>query len=167
MEIAYFPDAVLVNATERVDTFDRHLEQTVREMFRMMYETKGVGLAANQVGINKRLAVVNPTGEKDDELVLINAEIIESEGSQAMEEGCLSCPGINAEIKRARRIKVRFQDMHGAFRTIEAQDMLARIIQHELDHLDGKVIIDRMSQVARILNKNRIDALKKESRKAK
>ena len=165
MDLTYYPDPVLVNATEKVDAFDADLEKTAREMFRIMYETKGVGLAANQVGINKRLAVVNPTREKEGELILVNPEIIESEGSQAMEEGCLSCPGINAEIKRAERIKFRFQDIHGVSQTIEAGDMLARIIQHEVDHLDGKVIVDRMSQVARILNKNQIDALKRQLRK--
>jgi peptide deformylase len=167
MELTYFPDPVIVNATERVETFDAELEKVARQMFLMMYENKGVGLAANQAGINKRIAVINPTGGPEDELILVNPEIIASDGSEVSEEGCLSCPGINAEIKRADAITLRFQDVQGAFHTLEAQDMLARIIQHEVDHLDGRVIIDRMSPAARILNKRQIEVLRKKARKGK
>ena len=165
MDFYYFPEPILLKSTEKVARFDADLEKIVRQMFQKMYESKGVGLAANQVGVNKMVAVINPTGEAKDELVLINPEIIKSEDSESKEEGCLSCPGINAEIKRARRIKVRFQDLKGDVRIIEAQDLLARIIQHEVDHLKGRVIIERMSPAARIIHKSHIESLRKNYQK--
>ena len=132
-----------------------------------MYQNKGVGLAANQVGIDKMIAVVNPSGEKEDELVLINPEIIEARGSASLEEGCLSCPGINAQITRAQHIEVRFQDERGASCVVEAEGIFARIIQHEVDHLRGKAIIDRMSPAARIFHNSQIKTLKNKVMKGK
>jgi len=165
MDLCYFPESILLKRAERVVDFDERLKETVRAMFKTMYETKGVGLAANQVGIDRMIAVVNPTGEKKDELALINPEIIESEGAESLEEGCLSCPGINARIRRARHVTVRYQDTAGESHILEAEGILARIIQHEVDHLGGKVIIDRMSPAAKILYKQQINALKKSSGK--
>ena len=160
MDLRCFPVSILLKRAERVVDFGEDLKHTVEAMFKTMYETRGVGLAANQVGIDRMIAVANPTGEKKDELTLINPEIIESEGSESLEEGCLSCPGINAQIKRAQRVTVRYQDTAGEFHDLQAEDILARIIQHELDHLNGKVIIDRMSATAKILHKQQINALK-------
>ena len=161
MELCYFPKPVLLKACEKVTAFDDELEKTAGEMFRMMYETRGVGLAGPQAGLGKMIAVINPTGEKDDEIIIINPEIIESDGAESMEEGCLSCPGINAQIKRAKRIKVRYRDVKGNPQTLEAEGLLARIIQHEVDHLQGRTIIDRMSPTAKILHKRHISSLKK------
>jgi len=164
LKIVHYPEKILRRPTERIGRPDSQTKELVRRMFEIMYSSGGVGLSANQIGLSLRLAVVNPTGKKEDEMVLINPEIIRSEGRDVLEEGCLSCPGVKAPIARKERIVVRFVDLDGREHEEEYTGFLARIIQHELDHLDGRLIIDRMDPVARIINKRILRSLEKANR---
>ncbi len=124
---------------------DDNLRAIVREMFRLMYASNGIGLAANQVGIPLRFFVLNLTADAerpDQEQVFINPEIIKRHSSEESEEGCLSFPGLYGKVRRARKIKVRAYDLQSNLVEIEADDLLGRAIQHETDHLDGKLFID-------------------------
>lgn len=129
------------------------LKQIVMSMFLIMYKDGGVGLAANQVGLTERVAVIDTVGaEKDDDkLVLINPVIIESEGEETMIEGCLSLPDFSHEVKRAIKIKVKNFDYDGKEVIVEASGFLARAIQHEIDHLNGKLFVDRLSNVDKMM----------------
>ncbi len=164
MEIASYPDKVLRRPTEPVTKVDSRTKELVRRMLETMYSSGGVGLSANQIGFSVRLAVVNPTGEKEDEMVLINPEIISSKGRDLLEEGCLSCPGIKAPIARKEKITIRYVDLEGGSHEEEYAGFLARIIQHEVDHLDGRLIIDRMDPAARIIHKRTLKSLEKAHR---
>ncbi len=150
MEIVLYPDPILRRKAANVEQFDRELQNTVREMFAMMYKLKGVGLAGPQVGISKRILVLNPTGKAEDELALINPQIRSKKGEVFGEEGCLSFPKIYAEIARARDIVVNYQDASGKnCESVPFNDFRARIVQHENDHLEGVLFTDRMSPADR------------------
>lgn len=159
MRIRLYPDPVLRERSVRVEAFDEDLARLAADMTRAMLEGRGLGLAAPQVGVLKRLVVVSPDGEPGREAVLINPEIIHSEGSERADEGCLSFPGIYVKVNRHARVVVRYQDVAGEAHEMEAEGLLARAIEHEVDHLDGRLLVDRMSQVQRMANRRRLREL--------
>ncbi len=145
LRIVTYPHPALRYESRPVTRIDDDLRATIRQMFTLMYESNGIGLAANQVGIPLRFFVLNLTAdpnEPDQELVFINPEIIKRHAATEFEEGCLSLPGLYAKIRRARKIRVRGYDIHANPIEIEADELLGRAIQHEIDHLDGRLFID-------------------------
>jgi peptide deformylase len=135
-----------------VSQIDDALRSQIREMFTLMYEARGIGLAANQVGLPYRFFVLNLTadpGQTEQERVFINPEIVKRHSSNEDEEGCLSFPGIYAKVRRARKIKVRAFDLDGNLVELEADDLQGRAIQHETDHLSGRLFIDLLGPLAR------------------
>ncbi|MFP4499468.1 MAG: peptide deformylase [Candidatus Hydrogenedentota bacterium] len=148
MDVVLYPDDPLTQKATPIEDFDQALERLVTDMAETMDTYDGVGLAGPQVGVSRRLLVMRAPGAEAI-TCLINPEIIASEGAETAEEGCLSLPNLYVEISRATRIKVRAQDIHGRQETFEAEDMHARIIQHEVDHLGGIVILDRLDFLTR------------------
>jgi len=159
MRIHLYPDPVLRERSARVEEFDEDLARLAAEMTRLMLEDRGLGLAAPQVGVLKRLVVVSPDGESGRETVLVNPEIVHSEGSERADEGCLSFPGIYVKVNRHARVVVCYQDVAGEAHEMEAEGLLTRCIEHEVDHLDGRLLVDRMSQVQRMANRRRLREL--------
>lgn len=148
LEIVHHPHPALRWKSREVTRIDEGLQDMVRQMFDLMYLAKGIGLAANQVGLPYRLFVINPSGDRSqpqDELVLINPEIIRRNGSEEGEEGCLSLPEIYGPVTRATRIVVDAFDLNGEQFELDVTDLPARVIQHEYDHLDGILFTDRVS----------------------
>lgn len=148
MEVLVYPDPVLRRGGKVVTQFDANLQQLAAQMMEAMYEEGGVGLAAPQVGVEQKLLVLNPSGDRKDrsgELTLLNPRLTRKKGREFGEEGCLSFPGIQAEVERWIDITVTYQDLAGQEQTLKAEGWLARIIQHELDHLDGVVFVDRLT----------------------
>ena len=146
LRIVEFPDPVLRKPTKPVTDFGPDLKTFVDEMTIVMKDDDGVGIAAPQVGVSKKIAVVCIEGTR---YVLVNPRIVSMEGEQGGEEGCLSFPGIFGEIKRAARVVVECQDETGAPRRYEAEGFTARAFQHELEHLEGKLLIDHFSPIRR------------------
>lgn len=163
LRIRKYGDPVLETKADPVTEFDGELRQLAADMFETMYANKGVGLAAPQVGVSRRLAVIDPSaGEQESEkLVLVNPEILVKEGTQIGEEGCLSIPGFREDVKRAWRVRVRAQDLDGNFFETEGEELLARAIQHEIDHLDGILFLQHLSLLKRDLIKRKIRKLVK------
>jgi len=149
LDILQFPDTALRKVAEPVADVDGRIDQLVSDMLETMYEAPGIGLAATQINIHERLVVLDITEECDDPLVLINPEILEQEGEQEMQEGCLSIPGIYENIKRASNIRLSAVDRAGEPFEMEAEGILAVCIQHEVDHLDGKLFVDYLSPLKR------------------
>jgi peptide deformylase len=162
-EIVKYPDPVLAKRGEDVTEFGEDLKTLVEEMFESMYAAHGIGLAAPQIGLSKRLTVIDVNFKKDpaDKLVLVNPEIIEREGKQFEEEGCLSLPEIREKVNRAAKVKVRAQNIEGEWFEVEGEELLARALQHEIDHLDGVLFIDRLSRLKRDLVHRRIKKMQK------
>lgn len=159
LHIVHYPDPRLREKCATVTKFDDELASIVQRMLELMETGKGVGLAGPQVGIQQRIFVMNPTGEPGDELVVINPVIRGQHGSAEAEEGCLSLPGVHVNVRRAQRCHVEAQDLQGRAFTIEAEDLIARICQHETDHLNGVMIIDRMGPTDRIATRKTLKAL--------
>jgi peptide deformylase len=162
-EIVKFPDPILERPTEPVTEFNEDLRQLVDDMFESMYAAKGIGLAAPQVGVSKRLTVIDLSFKErpEDRIILINPEIILREGKQYEEEGCLSLPEIREKVSRAARVKVRAQDLDGNWFELEGTELLARAFQHEIDHLDGILFIRRVSALKRDLILRKIRKMQK------
>jgi peptide deformylase len=156
--IVKYPDPVLQRPTALVTEFDDDLRQLVDDMFVSMYASEGIGLAAPQIGLSKRLTVIDLSFQKrpEDKIVLVNPQIIEATGKQHEEEGCLSLPEIRDRVVRAAHVKVRAQDVHGKSFEIEGDGLLSRAIQHEIDHLDGILFIFRISRLKRDLQLRKI-----------
>ena len=150
-QIVKFPDPVLQRPAEPVTVFGDELRSLVDDMFESMYAAHGIGLAAPQIGIAKRITVIDLSFQKtpEEKIALINPEIITSEGKLYEEEGCLSLPDIREKVSRAARVKIRAQDVEGNWVEREAGDLLARAFQHEIDHLDGVLFIFRISALKR------------------
>lgn len=165
LRVIHYPEPVLLNVGKPVgdDEFNDDLKNLVENMFETMYEACGVGLAAPQVDVSKRLFVMDCSGGEDEsqKITLINPEIIHVEGEQYGDEGCLSFPGIYTKVKRDLRTIVRYQDVHGNFQELEGVDLTARCVLHETDHCDGIVFIDRMTSLKRNLAKRKIKRLQK------
>ena len=147
LNILRYPDARLHKVAAPVTVFDDGLKKLVADMAETMYAAPGIGLAATQVDVHKRVIVVDVSDRRDSLVVLVNPEIVEATGESDIEEGCLSVPGIYELVQRAERVKVRAHDQHGKAFTLEAQGLLAVCIQHEMDHLQGKVFVEHLSQL--------------------
>ncbi len=163
LRIRKYGDPVLETKAEPVTAFDVELRQLAADMFETMYANKGIGLAAPQVGVSKRLTVIDPSAGEDEaaKLILVNPEILVKEGTQIGEEGCLSIPGFREDVKRAWRVRVRAQDLDGNWFETEGEELLARAIQHEIDHLDGILFLQHLSLLKRDLIKRKIRKLVK------
>jgi len=158
LKIYTYPEEVLRRRAEPVaDPEDSHFQELIDDMVETMYDAPGIGLAAPQVGVSRRLCVVDITSGEDPEglLVLINPEVTEAWDKETCEEGCLSVPGFFYEVTRPGRISVRFQDRHGKPVEMVAEGLLARAIQHEIDHLNGVLFVDRLGLVKKELFKRR------------
>ncbi|MGH8442028.1 MAG: peptide deformylase [Nevskiaceae bacterium] len=151
LTILQHPDSRLRQKARAVERFDAELQRLIEDMFKTMYAAPGVGLAATQVGVPLRIAVLDCSREEGvrEPLVLINPEILEAAEPQEVDEGCLSVPGVSDTLKRSHRVKVRALDRKGRPFEVEAEGLLAQCIQHEIDHLDGKLYIDRLSSLKR------------------
>ena len=149
--IVKFPDPILQRPTEPVTAFGDDLRRLVDDMFESMYVAHGIGLAAPQIGIPKRLTVIDLSFQKnpEDKIALINPEVVTKEGKIYEEEGCLSLPDIREKVARAAKVKIRAQDLQGNWFERDADDLLARAFQHEIDHLDGVLFIFRISALKR------------------
>ena len=163
LNILRYPDARLHKVAAAVTVFDVPLKKLATDLAETMYAAPGVGLAASQVDIHKQVIVVDVSERRDSLVTLVNPEIIESYGESDIEEGCLSLPGIYDTVPRAERVKVRAWDANGKSFILEAQGLLAVCIQHEMDHLKGKVFVEYLSQ----LKQTRVRArLAKQQRKS-
>jgi peptide deformylase len=151
LTILHHPDPRLRQKAQPVATFDDALQTLIDDMFETMYAAPGVGLAATQVGIALRLAVIDCSEDKavPQPIVMINPEIVERAEREVMEEGCLSVPGVGEKVERFSRLRVRAVDREGKPFEIDAQGLLAQAVQHEIDHLDGKLYIDHLSSLKR------------------
>jgi peptide deformylase len=159
MEVVLFPDPILRRKAATVTRFDDDLRRTAAEMHETMAKAKGVGLAAPQVGLSIRLLVLNPTGRPEDALTLVNPKLALDKGEALGDEGCLSFPGIWSEIARAPKLVVEAQDLDGKEIRLELADYVARIVQHEFDHLDGILFIDRMSPADKLRTRKALRSL--------
>jgi peptide deformylase len=159
--VVRYPDPVLRRVADPVTEFGAGLRRIAEAMFARMIASKGVGLAAPQVGISKRILVLNPTGERgEDDLVLVNPVILGKGGDETWyEEGCLSFPSLYAEVKRPDRCRIAWQDVEGAAHEREFTEFTSRIIQHEHDHLEGVLLVDRMSPADRQRHKAALQEL--------
>jgi len=147
LNILRYPDARLHKQAAPVTVFDDGLRRLVADMAETMYAAPGIGLAATQVDVHKQVIVVDVSERRDSLVVLVNPEIVEAIGESDIEEGCLSVPGIYELVPRAERVKVRAYDQNGKAFTLEAQGLLSVCIQHEMDHLQGKVFLEYLSQL--------------------
>ena len=149
LEILEYPDPRLRTHAKPVTDFGPELQRQIDDMLETMYAAPGIGLAATQVDIHKRLIVIDVSEENDQPIVLINAEVLEKRGVEEMEEGCLSFPGVYAKVQRANEVKIKAQDRHGKEFEIDTGGLLAVCIQHELDHIEGKLFVDYLSPLKR------------------
>ena len=149
LNILEFPDPRLRIKAKPVEVVDDALRQLIDDMFETMYDAPGIGLAATQVDVHRRLLVADVSADKDDPHVFINPEILEKDGVTVTEEGCLSVPGYYEEVKRAEHIRLRYLDRDGREVEGEFEGLLAVCIQHEIDHLDGKLFVDYLSEAKR------------------
>jgi peptide deformylase len=159
-DLTLYPDPLLRRPALPIAAFDEELRAIVAGMFERMYVSKGVGLAGPQVGLKKRVLVVNPSGEAKDELVLVNPRILERSGPPTLfEEGCLSFPGIYAEVERPESCRVQAFRVDGTAFEETFGGFTSRIVQHEYDHLEGVLLVDRMSPADRLKNKPALEEL--------
>ncbi|MGH8126993.1 MAG: peptide deformylase [Gammaproteobacteria bacterium] len=164
LKILHFPDPRLREPGVPVATFDAALERTIENMFETMYDAPGIGLAATQVGIALQLTVIDVSENKNERRVLINPELISRDGGCDSEEGCLSVPGYFDTVTRAERVHVRAQDQHGKPYELEAEGLLAVCIQHEMDHLNGQLFIDYLSDLKRRRVRRQLEKARRENR---
>jgi len=160
--IVKYPDPRLAVTCEPLARVDDSVRAVIDRMIELMFEARGVGLAAPQVGIAARMFVASPTFDPADRRVYVNPEIIASDGVQDGEEGCLSFPGITCKVKRKKIVTVRAMDRDGNAFEEDGEDLTARIIQHEIDHLDGRLLVDRMGTVARLANRRLLRELEED-----
>lgn len=163
LEILRYPSEILLKPVNPVQDFDESLEAMTQDMFETMYAAPGVGLSANQVGIPLRVAVIDISSKRDEKepIILINPNILSHEGEQFEEEGCLSIPGFTETIKRPAKIVVSAFDLDGKEYTIEVEGLMARALSHEVDHLDGKLFIHRLTVFKRDFIKRKIRKMMK------
>jgi peptide deformylase len=161
LQVLTFPDDRLRTVATPVEEITPELLKTIDDMIETMYDEEGIGLAATQVDFHKRIVVIDVSDTRDQPLVLINPEIIEKRGEDGIEEGCLSVPGAKALVARAAEVTVKAQDREGKEFTFEADDLLAICVQHELDHLAGKLFVDYLSPLKRKRIKDKLEKIKK------
>jgi peptide deformylase len=156
LSILRYPDPRLKKIASPVTTIDDRIRRLARDMAETMYEAPGIGLAATQVDVHQQVIVIDISETHDQLLTLINPEILDSDGAQIGEEGCLSVPGIYDKVERAASVRVRYLDLDGQEQTLAADELLAVCIQHEIDHLQGRVFVDHLSQLKQVRIKNRL-----------
>lgn len=156
-KIVFLPDECLRKVAKPVEEFDEKLQILIDDMFETMYDARGVGLAAPQIGVSLRLSVIDVIGDKTEQYVIINPEIVEAIGTKEYDEGCLSVPGSYDKVIRAEKVKVRALDRFGKPFEIEAEGVLGECLQHEIDHLNGKLYIDLLSPLKRALARKKLD----------
>jgi len=159
LTIVHYPDPRLRKVCEPVTEFDGDLKALVDHMFGLLHGGRGIGLAGPQVGVLKRLFVMNITGEDKDNMVFVNPEIRDMHGSREAEEGCLSLPEVYVQVRRAARCAIKAQNLEGEPIELEGEDLLCRVWQHETDHLSGTLILDRMGPSDKIATKRRLKEL--------
>ncbi|MFL6549216.1 MAG: peptide deformylase [Povalibacter sp.] len=162
LPILEFPDPRLRTRAQPVTEVDDALRTLIDDMFHTMYAAPGIGLAATQVNVHKRVIVIDVSESHDEPVVLINPEILAREGMEEMEEGCLSVPGIYDKVARAERIRVRTLDRKGRQIEFDAEGLLAVCIQHEMDHLDGKLFVDYLSELKRTRIRKKLEKERRE-----
>ncbi len=163
LDILEFPDPRLRTLALPVTAFDSQLKRLAADMLETMYEAPGIGLAATQVDVHRRLLVTDVSEERNDPRVLVNPEILAAQGHQTYQEGCLSVPGIFADVERAGSIKVRAQDLEGVTLEFEADGLLAVCIQHEMDHLIGKLFVDYLSPLKREMVRRKLEKARRQA----
>ncbi|KTD66872.1 MULTISPECIES: peptide deformylase [Legionella] len=159
--ILYLPDARLRDVAKPVVHFDDKLQTLIEDMFETMYDAHGVGLAAPQIGVGLRLSVIDIMGDKQNQIVIINPEIIASEGQKKFEEGCLSVPGAYDTVIRAEKVTVKALDRNGNPFEIQADGLLAECLQHEIDHMNGKLFVDLLSPLKKAMARKKLEKFKK------
>ena len=164
LNILEFPDPRLRTRATPVELVDDALRTLLDDMFETMYAAPGIGLAATQVDVHKRLLVADVSSDKDDPHVLINPLVLEKDGVAVTEEGCLSVPGYFEEVERAEHVRVRYQDRDGELRESDFEGLLAVCVQHEMDHLEGKLFVDYLSEAKRLRIRKRLEKDQKERR---
>ena len=163
LPILQYPDERLHKVAKKIDQVDNGIRKLVRDMAETMYSAPGVGLAATQVDQHIRLIVIDVSETHDDLKVLINPELLQGEGQKENEEGCLSVPGIYEKVSRAERVTVRALDEHGKTFTLEAEGLLAVCIQHEMDHLQGKVFVEYLSHLKQTRIRSKLKKQRRET----
>lgn len=161
LEVLCFPDKRLRTVAKPVEEITPELKELAKNMIETMYEEDGVGLAATQINFHQRIIVIDVSQERNQAMVIINPVITEQSGEEVSQEGCLSVPETNAEIKRAEFVTLEYQDLDGQKQVLEADGLLAVCIQHELDHLEGKLFIDYLSPLKQKRIKTKIEKLQK------
>lgn len=162
LDVLIYPDEQLTKVAAPVKEVNADIQQIVDDMFDTMYHHEGIGLAATQVDIQQRIIVIDIEGDKQNQLVLINPEILESHGETGIEEGCLSIPGCRALVPRKEFVKIKALDRNGNEFILETGELLAICIQHEIDHLDGILFVDHISPLKRQRFKQKMEKLKKQ-----
>jgi peptide deformylase len=162
LDILHFPDPRLRKKAEPIAEVNDAIRQLADDMLETMYQAPGIGLAATQVNVQKRLIVIDISEDQDDPLVLINPEVIEKHGEREYQEGCLSVPEAYELVTRADTVKIKAIDRDGEEFELDADDLLATCIQHELDHLDGKLFVDYLSNLKKQRIKKRLEKLQKQ-----
>jgi len=162
-EILHFPDSRLRTRAEPVEVVDDEIKQLVEDMFETMYAAPGIGLASIQVNYPKRVIVVDVSEDQSQPYCFINPEILETEGEETMDEGCLSVPGIYETVTRAEKIRVKALDRNGDQFEMDAEGILAVCIQHEIDHLDGKLFVDYLSKLKQQRIRKKIEKMSRQA----
>lgn len=165
--IIYLPDPCLRKVAKPVEIFDDALQTLIDDMFETMYDARGVGLAAPQIGISMQLSVIDVVGDKKQQLVIINPEIVSKIGEKEFEEGCLSVPGAYDTVVRAEKVTVKALDRHGKPFEINADGLLAECLQHEIDHLNGKLYVDLLSPLKRAMARKKMEKYKRMQARSK
>jgi peptide deformylase len=156
LPILRFPDPRLKKIAAPVLRVDENIRRLARDMAETMYEAPGIGLAATQVDVHKQVIVIDASETRDQLLVLVNPELVESDGVQMGEEGCLSVPGIYDKVERAEHVVVRYLDLDGKSQTVSAEGLLAVCLQHEIDHLQGRVFVEHLSTLKQMRIKSKM-----------
>ena len=159
LKVIHYPDPRLREECVPIETVDESVRALAHQMLEVMIASKGVGLAAPQVGVTVRLLLAMPDPEGDELLALINPKVVSEDGWDEQEEGCLSFPDIYCKVKRRKAIVVEALDIHGRPLRLELEDFAARVVLHEMDHLEGRLLVDRMSQIAKIANRKSLKRL--------
>ncbi|PIJ49130.1 peptide deformylase [Erwinia sp. OLTSP20] len=166
LQVLHYPDDRLRTVAKPVKTVDATIQRIVDDMFETMYNEEGIGLAATQVDIHQRIIVIDVSEDRNDRLVLINPELLEKSGETGIEEGCLSIPGYRALVPRAEKVKVRALDREGNHYELAADGLLAICIQHEMDHLMGKLFIDYLSPLKRQRVRQKLEKAQRQNTRA-
>ena len=156
MKIVTYPDPVLMRKAAPIEEIDNNICEIAQKMLDTMYDACGIGLAAPQIGLSKRLVVLDATGQKTGERVFINPQIIEERGETVEEEGCLSFPDVMGNVKRSQYVTVTAYNLEGKKLEIKAEGLLSRVWQHEIDHINGRLFIEMMTPASRIANQQKI-----------